>query len=106
MRNHPHQSGQAAEIRLKTHLIKEGMPGHVKDVHFDLSVSNLHPGNTREFMVSHTCVEASETMRLNLLGDAVVNADRGQVLGHKPFLTVAFDDAALGNNIMEQGTLL
>lgn len=34
---------------------------------------------------------------LNLLGNAVVDADSGQILGDKPFLAVAFDDAALRN---------
>lgn len=29
------------------HLIEERMAGHIKDVHFDFSVPNLHPENTR-----------------------------------------------------------
>lgn len=43
-----------------------------------------------------------QTLHLNLLGDAVVDPDSGQILGDKPFLTVAFNDAALGNKTMEQ----
>lgn len=32
---------------------------------------------------------------MNLLGDAVVDANGGQILGNEPLLAVAFDDAAL-----------
>lgn len=35
---------------------------------------------------------------MNSLGDSVVDANRGQVLGNKPLLAVAFDDAALKEN--------
>lgn len=70
------------------------MPGHVKDVHFNFSVSNLHSENTHKFYWSHTWKNA-DTLDVNLLGDSVVDADSGQILGDKPFLTVAFDDAAL-----------
>lgn len=81
------------------------MPGHVKDVDFDFSVSDLHPGNTHAVSWLHTWVKstrdaAPEPWSLNLLGNAVVDADSGQILGDKPFLAVAFDDAALGNGIL------
>lgn len=32
---------------------------------------------------------------MNSLGDTIVDANSGQVLGNKPLLTVAFDNAAL-----------
>lgn len=32
---------------------------------------------------------------MNLLGDSIVDTDSGQILGNKPLLTIAFDDAAL-----------
>lgn len=31
-----------------THLIEERMTGHVKDVHFDFSITNLHSDNTQQ----------------------------------------------------------
>lgn len=31
---------------LCAYLIEERMAGHIKDVHFDFSVPNLHPENT------------------------------------------------------------
>lgn len=59
-RNRQHQRGKQAEIRLKTHLVEERMPGHVKDVHFDFSVSNLHPGNTHTLSERQTWVRSSD----------------------------------------------
>lgn len=33
---------------LTTHLIEERMTGHIKDVHFDFSITNLHSDNTHQ----------------------------------------------------------
>lgn len=33
-------------IGIRIHLIEVGMPGHVKDVHLDLPIPDLHPGKT------------------------------------------------------------
>ena len=47
------------------------LTGHVKDVNFELLVTNVHFGN------------------------AIVDANCLQILLNEPFLTVTFDDAAL-----------
>lgn len=86
-------------------LIEERVSGHVKDVHFNFSVTNLHSDNTHnktqtfQILMDSSYVSVMDAADgLNLLCDAIVNTDSGQVLGNKPLLTVAFDDAALGEN--------
>lgn len=83
------------------------MTGHVKDVHFDFSITNLHSDKNTHItgVTSHYYDDvlihsnALGRQHMNLLGDAIVDANSGQILGNKPLLTVAFDNAALKRNI-------
>lgn len=44
------------------YLVEEGVPGHIKDVHFNLTVSDLHSG-TRDRKCSEEAVHSSRTGR-------------------------------------------
>lgn len=51
----------------------------------------------------HSGVTEQARLRVDLLGDAVVDADRGQILGDEPLLAVALDDAALKREVIHGG---
>lgn len=81
---------------LKPHLVKEWMTGHVEDVHFDFSVSDLHSSikiKTMNTTLHCACKPAERSV--DSLCDAIVDADCRQVLWNKPLLAVTFNDAAL-----------
>ena len=74
--------------------MEEGLSCHVKNIHFHIVVIDLYPVSKQahNLVSTHSWIKGIQT---HLRCDSEVDTQGGHVLGHKPLLTVALDEATL-----------